>query len=78
MTIIICNFYIAPTLYDTLQRFTLKLLPVLGRVTQVLLDILAYYHWTMAVLLGDFHPSELERLDKPCGRAILELATIRS
>ena len=41
-------------------------------------NILAYYHWAMVVLIGDFHPSELERLDKPCGKARLELATIRS
>ena len=40
--------------------------PVLWRVTQVLLDISAHYPWTMGMLLGDIHPSELERLDKPC------------
>ena len=48
------------------------------RVTQVLLDILAHYPWAMGVLLGDVHPSELERLDKHCTRARIELATIRS
>ena len=32
----------------------------------------------MAVLLGDVHHFELERLDKPCARARIELATIRS
>ena len=32
----------------------------------------------MGVLIGDVHPSELERLDKPCARAGIELATIRS
>ena len=52
--------------------------PVLGRVTQVLLDILAHYPWAMGMLLGDVHPSELERLDKPCARARIELATTRS
>ena len=32
----------------------------------------------MGVLLGDVHPSELERLDKACARVGIELATIRS
>ena len=52
--------------------------PVLWRVPQVLLDISAHYPWAMGMLLGNVHPSELERLDKPCVRAGIELATIRS
>ena len=43
----------------------------------MLLDISAQYLWAMGVLPGDVHPSELERLDKPCARARIELATIR-
>ena len=44
----------------------------------MLLDISAHHNWAMDVLLGDVHPSELERFDKPCARARFELATIRS
>ena len=44
----------------------------------MLQDIIAHYPWAMGVLLGDVHPSELERLDKPFARARIELATIRS
>ena len=47
---------------------------VLGRITQVLLDIEVHYHWAMGVLLGGFHPPELD----PCPRARIEPATIRS
>ena len=32
----------------------------------------------MGEVPGDLHPSEMERLDKPCTRARIELATIRS
>ena len=44
----------------------------------MLLDISAHNPWAMGVLLGDVHPSELEIFDKPCARARVELATIRS
>ena len=44
----------------------------------MLLDISAHYPWAMGVLLGDVHPSELERLDKPCARVRIELATVKS
>ena len=32
----------------------------------MLLSILAHYPWALGVLLGDVHPSELERLDEHC------------
>ena len=51
---------------------------VLWRVTQVPLDTLAHYPFAMGLLLGDFHISELERLDKPCGKVRIEPAAIRS
>ena len=44
----------------------------------MLLDILAHYPWAMGVLLGGAHHSEQERLDKPCARVRIELATIKS
>ena len=38
----------------------------------------ALYPRAMGVLLGDVHPSELDRLTKPFGRVRIELETIRS
>ena len=64
----ICNFfYIAPKLYDTLQHFTLKLLP---RTPSAARHI-------SALSLGDVHLSEPERLDNPCARATIRFSCSR-
>ena len=63
--------------YHTVQCFTLKLpRPLTG--IQVLLEISAYNSNAIGLLLGNIHPSELEKVDKPSATARIEPTIIIS